>query len=390
MEQIIVGVFADQSQAERARQALVDAGFPASSMNVHASDESRQTTTDVDADSEDSGIVHFFRSLFGREKHRDSANIYAEAVRRGHYVLTVHLADAAQVDRAQDVLEECGAIDVDERSSEWTEERGSVNRASAPVGEVSTADVDTGAKGRTPAGTRAKIPVVEEELRVGKREVGRGGVRVFAKMNETPAEETVQLREEHATVERRPVNRPATEADFAAFKEGSIEVREMAEEAVVDKQARVVEEVYVGKETTQREETVRDSVRHTDVQVDRLGDDRTSGRSSPMSAGDHRDLADDNDADYRAHWQSNYANAGTYDEYAPAYTYGSSLGSDERYHGRSWDEIEPDARRDWETRYPNSAWERFKDSVRHGWERLTGSAGASSRGTDRAGQRPRA
>src|SRR5215218_11047876 len=97
MEQIIVGVFEDQSRAERARQALVDAGFPASSMNVHASDESRQTTTDVDDDTEESGIVHFFRSLFGREKHRDSADLYAEAVRRGHYVLTVHSADAAQV-----------------------------------------------------------------------------------------------------------------------------------------------------------------------------------------------------------------------------------------------------------------------------------------------------
>src|SRR5438128_1222181 len=102
MDQVIVGVFDNQKQAERARQALVDAGFPASGMNVHADNETRRTTANVDDDTEESGIVHFFRSLFGREKHRDSADLYAEAVRRGHYVLTVHSTDAAQVDRAQD------------------------------------------------------------------------------------------------------------------------------------------------------------------------------------------------------------------------------------------------------------------------------------------------
>jgi uncharacterized protein (TIGR02271 family) len=404
MEQVIVGVFDNQSQVDRARQALIDAGYPDSAMSVHATDESRETTAEVDDDAEESGIAHFFRKLFGMEKHRDSANLYAEAVRRGHYVLTVHSTDAAQVDRAQDILEECGAIDVDERSTEWSEQDETrnqqretanprletTNRMTAPASAEAVDDVETRQGARKPAGNKAQIPVVEEELRVGKREVSRGGVRVFARMSETPAEETVQLREEHATVERRPVNRPATEADFAAFKEGSIEVREMAEEAVIDKQARVVEEVHVGKETTQREETVRDSVRHTDVQVDRLGDESKTQRGSAMNAGDQRNFADDNEADYRAHWQSNYANAGTYDEYAPAYTYGSSLGGDERYHGRSWDEIEPDARRDWETRYPNSTWERFKDSVRHGWERLTGSAGTPTRGSDRATQRPRA
>jgi uncharacterized protein (TIGR02271 family) len=128
---------------------------------------------------------------------------------------------------------------------------------------------------RTSAGARqmnegqTSIPVVEEELRVGKREVERGGVRVRTGIEERPVEEQVRLREEHVNVERRPVDRPATEADIRrAAQPGTIEVRERAEEPVVQKQARVVEEVVVGKDVEQRTETVRDSVRRTDVEIE--------------------------------------------------------------------------------------------------------------------------
>jgi stress response protein YsnF len=79
--------------------------------------------------------------------------------------------------------------------------------------------------------------------------------------------ESVNLREEHATIERRPVDRPATVADL---KEGFVEVRETAEEPVVAKTARVVEEVIVGKESSNRTETVNDTVRGTDVEVERV------------------------------------------------------------------------------------------------------------------------
>jgi uncharacterized protein (TIGR02271 family) len=110
------------------------------------------------------------------------------------------------------------------------------------------------------------IPVVEEELQVGKREVERGGVRVESRVEERPVTEEVQLREERVHVERRPVDRPVTDAD-AAFREGTLEVTERAEEAVVGKTARVVEEVVVGKQVEEHTETVRDTVRRTDVDV---------------------------------------------------------------------------------------------------------------------------
>jgi stress response protein YsnF len=110
-------------------------------------------------------------------------------------------------------------------------------------------------------GGKARIPVIEEELRVGKREVEGGGVRVRTRVVERPVEEVVRLREERVNVERRPVNRPITEADLNAFREGSFELTERSEEAVVDKQARVVEEVAINKEVGERTETVREKAR---------------------------------------------------------------------------------------------------------------------------------
>ena len=126
----------------------------------------------------------------------------------------------------------------------------------------------------------AVIPVVEEELRVGKREVEKGGVRVTSNVTETPVEEEVRLREERINVERRPVNRPVSNADNA-FQSGTIEVTESAEEAVVAKNARVVEEVVVNKDVQERTERVQDTLHRTDVDVEPVeGESLRRGKGS--------------------------------------------------------------------------------------------------------------
>ena len=114
------------------------------------------------------------------------------------------------------------------------------------------------------------IPITEEELVVGKREVDRGGVRVYKRVVEEPVSESINLREERVVVDRRPVDRAVTDADLRGG-DRVIELTETAEEAVVGKTARVVEEVRVGKEATEHTETVRDTVRHTEVEVEQLG-----------------------------------------------------------------------------------------------------------------------
>jgi len=155
-------------------------------------------------------------------------------------------------------------------------------------------------------------------------------------------------------VERRPANRPATEADFGAFREGTIELTETREEPVVSKEARVVEEVVVSKDVNQRTETVRDSVRRTDVRVENLGE-----------TGDY-------DRDFRSDYETRYGKTGRgYDYYAPGYQFGSTYANDTRYQNREWNAVEPDLRRDWESR-GHGKWEDFKDSIRHGWDRVRG------------------
>jgi uncharacterized protein (TIGR02271 family) len=281
----------------------------------------------------------------------EDAHVYAESVRRGGALVTVR-AEENTAERAAEVMRNHNAVDVDRRAEEW--KRGGWSGFDANAQPYS-------AQNDIERDRQTVLPVVEEELNVGKRQVQRGGVRVNARMTEQPVEEQVRLREEHARVERRPVDRPATEADLAAFKEGTIEVRESAEEAVVAKQARVVEEVIVGKEVSERTDTVSDTVRRTEVDVDRVGSGRLSG--SPAGANDP----------FRTHYQTHYASTGrAYDEYAPAYQYGSTLRSDARYSGRDWSTIEPEARRDWEASHRGSPWENFKDAVRHGWESVTG------------------
>jgi len=216
-------------------------------------------------------------------------------------------------------------------------------------------------------GQEGHLEVVEEQMEVGKREVEKGGVRVKRTVEEKPVEEKVNLREEHVRVERRPVDRPATAADANAFRETTVEVTERAEQPVVSKTARVIEEVIVGKEITNRTETVRDTVRRSDVEVDTLPGSNAPVSGTTRATGVARFEEFDND------FQTNYRSAPfakeyTYDQVRPVYRYGYDLASDPSFRGRDWSAIETDARSRWETRNPGT-WERFKDSVRHAWER---------------------
>jgi len=121
---------------------------------------------------------------------------------------------------------------------------------------------------RTEAGT---VQEVREELTVGTRKVATGGVRVTSSVSEAPVERTVTLREEEVSAERTPASRKlsAEEAE-AAFRGRTVEATSTREEAEVSKQARVVGEVSIGRRVSEREETVRDTVRRTEVEVEKV------------------------------------------------------------------------------------------------------------------------
>jgi uncharacterized protein (TIGR02271 family) len=123
---------------------------------------------------------------------------------------------------------------------------------------------------------RTAIPVVEEQINVGKREVRGGGVRVETRTSERPVEASVDLREEHVRVERHAVDRPATAADVSQAARGAtVEVTSKKEVPVVEKAARVVEEVVVDKRVEERKQTVTGTVKRTDVRVEELDADTT-------------------------------------------------------------------------------------------------------------------
>ena len=219
------------------------------------------------------------------------AHFYAEAVRRGGTLVIVQATDDRARDVA-DVLSDAGAVDVERRREQFTAtgftafnpeaqpltpEQILQERAQYGMGSRAQAS----AAGQLVDADQVAMPVVEEELKVGKRVVEQGRVQIYSHVMEMPVEEQVTLREEHVTVERRPVDRPVTSADMGAFQEGSIELTEYAEEPVVAKEARVVEEVVVGREVTEHTETVRDTVRRTDVEVI---EDRTNQATPTPSA----------------------------------------------------------------------------------------------------------
>lgn len=376
MSNTIVAVYDNVEDAQKVRQALQDIGFAGDAIKLTSSHESAARTNTgasaTHADSPGSGIGNFFRSLFDMDEDQDHRDVYAESVRRGSQVLTAHPASEQQADDAIQIMNSYGPVDVAERSAMWKTQGWKGYDEGAPM--LSSADIEkerssyagSGAARQTELSDATTIPVIQEQLQVGKRVVQRGGVRVFQRVTETPVEQSVNLRQEHVVVERHAVDQKATAADLTAFKDGTIEVTERAEEAVISKTARVVEEVVIGKSIQDRTETISDTVRRTDVDVQQLdGDTRASlNQASAVSP--------DFEHDFRNHWQTSYATqGGRYEDYDTAYQYGAQMGTSDLYNGRKWDEVEPDLRGRWESSGRTGLWEQVKDAVRYGAERVT-------------------
>jgi len=194
------------------------------------------------------GFWSSLKHLFVPDDHR---RVYEQGIREGGYLLTVNCEEQS-AERVHTLLERTKAVNIDERENAYREK-----------GILS-------AKSRN-EGTQT-IPVTQEKIHVGKQEVDRGGVRVRSYVVEKPVDQQVNLREESVRVERRAVDRPVG-ADSELFRDRTVEMTATTEEPVVTKDARVVEEVVVHKDVRQRAEQVKDSVKRTEVEVEKLGTD---------------------------------------------------------------------------------------------------------------------
>jgi len=356
--QLVAGVFDSAADAENAREQLITAGFAQTSVSVqsHPGESNLGDANSMNSNRSNTGgfmssVSNFFSDLFGSD-NEDSGH-YSEAVRRGGSVVTVSVEDEDMVDRARSALADAGAVNMDTRADKWREQGYS---KFDPTSEPYKSEEVYAERARV-------IPVVREEREVGKREVDLGAVRVHARTESRPVNETMDLREQRADIDRRMVDRPATSADLGAVEGQTIEAKEMADRAIVNKSAGAVEEVSVGTRSSHTTQTLLDSVGNTVIGMDRDG----------MKDGD---ALQERSAGYRTHFQNNFASSGgRYEEFEPSYQYGSTLGLDSRYANRSWDDIEPQAQQDWASQNRDSkpgAWERTKAAVKHGWESATG------------------
>jgi uncharacterized protein (TIGR02271 family) len=254
-DETIVAVYDSAEHATLAVRDLEAAGIPAGAIMQHAKGGSATSASTTTTSAHEEG---FWASLFGSgPEHEHETSVYDRSLEAGSTVVTVK-APESHLTEVMDILERHNPVDIDERAASYL---GSQTSATG----IADTSVPTG----TPAANTADggtIQLSEETLAVGKRAINRGTTRVRRFVVEAPIEEQVSLRDETVSIERRPVSdaRPVSNADFT---DKVIEMTESKEEAVVSKSARVKEEVVIRKDATERTETVRDTVRHEDVEI---------------------------------------------------------------------------------------------------------------------------
>jgi uncharacterized protein (TIGR02271 family) len=267
MAKTVVGFFDEAEDAQKAMQRLQQVGISQNSIDFTSGGAGAYSSTSTnvstnDRQEEGNAITRFFNSLFGDDS--DDARKYSRVGSNSNYIITVHASSADEAEQAADIMDDCGAIDVDERAS-GEGSYNDYNNMSSSTDRDSDYDRRSG----------DSINRMEEELRVGKREVETGRVHVRSRIIETPVEEHVRLRQEHVNIERNPVDRRVSGDEIGNFEDRDFEVTEHAEVPVVDKEARIVEEIRINKEVDEKDEVIRDTVRKSDVDID---EDRDSKR----------------------------------------------------------------------------------------------------------------
>lgn len=321
MSTTITALFDQRSDAEAAAQKLKDASIDASHIQLHDKD-SAGFSEHAYSTQKDPGIWGKIKNAFMPDEDRHT---YEEGVRRGGTLLAVDV-DEDQTDEVLRVLESSNGVDLNDRSEQWrssgwdhapsavgsgaspamesdslpamglgaspavesdaSQAVGSghspamASDASQAVGSGASPAMESDAfraveseaarhpNGRTDANDEQIIPIVEEELLVGKRQVDRGSARVRSYVSEVPVHEQIRLRDERIQVTRRQVDQPLSEADGDAFRERTVEMTATGEEAVISKHAHVVEEVVISKTADERVHDINDTVRHTEVEID--------------------------------------------------------------------------------------------------------------------------
>lgn len=344
MQHTLVAVFDNRSDAQQAMDELLASSFSSSNVRLSHADPTGHTDSQTGAatlqssphDDESIGtsIKNFFSDIFGSD---DSVNAqrYEGAVSRGHHVLTIGPVSEPEVERAADIIERFGPIDIDEDGTNDVQGMaGGIgsdqimrrDSASASQGSQSLSFQNDDRQPFQQGNLNDPVPMggTYQEPSGGNSNLSHPGGQ---RLSSTTSGMSMQDGTQSGALQRDDLG-SSVGSGIGSSAAGT-----------------------AGTATSQ--ETRRPGM-----------------RVFPRDAGD----LNESDRANRSHWNSTYGqDGGTYDDYAPAYSYGSSLASDEKFRGRSWDDAESDIRSDWESRNAGttSTWDKMKAAVRHGWERIT-------------------
>lgn len=246
MSKIVIAFYDKAEQARQIGQELAPLGLSPGDISVlggrGGSDE--QGLLKSGASGPD-----FIKELGQFGVSQDEAHLYAQGLQHGGGLVIARIDDR-KAEQTASIMERQPVIDIESRAQQWRTEGG--EQSQKPQRQ----------EGQT-------VQSVEEELQVGKRETQGGRVRIHTHIEEKPVEERIRLRQEELDVQRKKADRKLSpEEAEKALQERTVEVSATREQPVVSKQARVVEEVSVGKSQSEREEVIRDTVRKTKLDVE--------------------------------------------------------------------------------------------------------------------------
>jgi hypothetical protein len=351
MESTVIGVYDNYDQAKNAQDELVRAGFSGNDIQLTPGDqnaEARQAALQAKPqggeratnarDNDESVIGNFFGKIFGtysntndKADHGDvmsDAELFSEAIRRGSYLLAVQARNDEQHNEIINIMDRFDPIDIDERGAHWRMQGWSRYDSSAPVLSQDEIDRDRAAYLNRPAASSTQsdfqqgASALQDQSRQSAADTANysaGGVGQY---------DTAGINRERRGVRVYPRSDDASSLSNAGIGSAGAAAAGMGSASGMD----------------------------------------TSTTGTTMGGSG---FGDDND--YRSHWQSNYGHlGGRYEDHAPAYQYGSRLAGDERYSNyHQWNDMEANARTDWESQNANHPWEKAKDAVRYSWEKVT-------------------
>lgn len=310
MRHTVIGLFDTYSQAESARDTLVQTGFAFDTIELQANPmPSATAASDAVADAGVlANIERFIASLFAKEPRAPQAQRYTDAVRRGAVLVCVNAASESHAELARDTLTRLGATDVGERLPGWDADLQDpdIGREHSMLDELGMGATAPRVDAIPPAADPLRTPPVD--------------YRTESRLDDAPRSQ--------------PLSEAATLNTIAAGSAPGF--------------GAVFMPVDTAPAARRPDATVGEAMPDEFLEYE---EDFRNHYDELYASGDER-----------------------YEDYVPAYRYGAAIGRDAQYRDRPWDDVEPEARRHWESTSPGSAdtWERFKAAVRHGWDRVTG------------------